>query len=63
MMSTVNPTKEIQENLMGYRKLNEELKRKVLQLKDLLEKVLMLDPTKRISLNQALTHPFITEKI
>ena len=62
-MSTINPTKEIQENLMGYKKLSEELKRKVLQLKDLLDKILMLDPTKRISLNQALTHPFITEKI
>ena len=63
MLGTINPNKEVVENLMGYQKLTEEHKRKVLQLKDLLDKCLMLDPAKRISLNQALTHPFITEKV
>lgn len=37
--------------------------RKVKQLKDLLEGILMLDPAKRISINAALAHPFIQEKI
>ena len=37
--------------------------RKVKQLRDLLDGVLMLDPAKRISIKAALTHPFITEKI
>lgn len=63
VMGTINPTKEVVESLLGYKKLNEEHKRKVMQLKDLLDKCLMLDPAKRISLNQALTHPFITEKV
>ena len=62
-MSTINPTKEVTESLWGYHHLTDENKRKVLQLKELLEKCLMLDPAKRISLNQALSHPFITEKI
>ncbi|XP_073234228.1 uncharacterized protein [Porites lutea] len=63
VMGSINPTKEVVESLLGYKKLNEEHKRKVMQLKDLLDKCLMLDPAKRISLNQALTHPFITEKL
>ena len=62
-MGSINPNKEVVESLLGYKKLNEEHKRKVMQLKDLLDKCLMLDPAKRISLNQALTHPFITEKV
>ena len=32
----------------------------VLQLKDLLDKMLTLDPTKRITVKEALSHPFIT---
>ncbi|PFX31397.1 Serine/threonine-protein kinase PRP4-like [Stylophora pistillata] len=63
VMGAINPNKEVVESLLGYKKLNEEHKRKVMQLKDLLDKCLMLDPAKRISLNQALTHPFITEKV
>ena len=62
-MGTINPNKDVVESLLGYKKLNEEHKRKVMQLKDLLDKCLMLDPMKRISLNQALSHPFITEKV
>ncbi|KAK3701456.1 hypothetical protein QZH41_004062 [Actinostola sp. cb2023] len=63
VMSSINPTKEITESLFGFHKLDEVHKRKVNQLKDLLDKILMLDPAKRLSLNEALTHPFITEKI
>ncbi|KAM7539461.1 hypothetical protein Aperf_G00000054838 [Anoplocephala perfoliata] len=37
--------------------------KKVHQFKDILDKMLMLDPTKRIALNDALTHPFIREPI
>ena len=36
---------------------------KVTQLKDLLDKSLMLDPQKRIGIDGLLTHPFIREKI
>ncbi|VDL19896.1 unnamed protein product [Hymenolepis diminuta] len=37
--------------------------KKVLQFKDLLDKMLILDPAKRIALNDALIHPFIKEPI
>lgn len=37
--------------------------KKVLQFKDLLDKMLILDPAKRIALNDALIHPFIKEPL
>lgn len=49
--------------MIGFQRLPEDQMKKVMQLKDLLDKVLMLDASKRISINQALTHPFIQEKI
>lgn len=39
-------------------KLPESEARKVMQLADLLEKALMLDPSKRLTPSQALKHPF-----
>ena len=49
--------------LIGNQRLEESHYRKVTQLKDLLEKIFMLDPAKRITINEALSHPFIKEKI
>lgn len=43
--------------------LQPELVKKVNQFRDLLDKALLLDPSKRLSIGQALNHPFITEKI
>ncbi|XP_017262295.1 pre-mRNA processing factor 4Bb isoform X2 [Kryptolebias marmoratus] len=63
VMSTINPTKDLLAELIGGQRLPEDQRKKVMQLKDLLEGTLMLDPAKRISINQALQHPFIQEKI
>ena len=63
MMSTMNATKELTESLVDSHKVEDDLKRKVLQFKDLMDKLLLLDPSKRLSVNQALTHPFITERM
>ncbi|XP_017309154.1 pre-mRNA processing factor 4Bb [Ictalurus punctatus] len=63
MMSTINPTKDLLADLVGGQRLPEEQRKKVMQLKDLLDGTLMLDPAKRISINQALQHPFIQDKI
>uniref|UniRef100_A0A1A7XGF1 Serine/threonine-protein kinase PRP4 homolog n=1 Tax=Iconisemion striatum TaxID=60296 RepID=A0A1A7XGF1_9TELE len=63
LMSTINPTKDMLSELIGCQRLPEDQRKKVMQLKDLLEGTLMLDPAKRISINQALQHPFIQEKI
>lgn len=51
------------DELKGSQKLDAGHAKKCEQLKDLLDKMLMLDPSKRISLNEALLHPFITEKL
>uniref|UniRef100_T1J4Z1 Serine/threonine-protein kinase PRP4 homolog n=1 Tax=Strigamia maritima TaxID=126957 RepID=T1J4Z1_STRMM len=63
VMTTITQSKDLLAELVGYQHLPDEQSRKVGQLRDLLEKILMLDPSKRISINQALTHPFIQEKI
>uniref|UniRef100_A0A8C8F126 Serine/threonine-protein kinase PRP4 homolog n=1 Tax=Oncorhynchus tshawytscha TaxID=74940 RepID=A0A8C8F126_ONCTS len=63
VMSTINPTKELLADMVGCQRLPEDQRKKVAQLKDLLDLTLMLDPAKRISINQALQHPYIQEKI
>ena len=63
VLTSINPTKDLLADLVGYQRLPEDQMRKVRQLKDLLENMLMLDPGKRISINAALAHPFIQEKI
>jgi serine/threonine-protein kinase PRP4 len=45
-------------SLLTPAKLPESEARKVMQLADLLDKALMLDPSKRITPSQALKHPF-----
>lgn len=63
MMSNIQPIRDLQAELIAGQSLSEAEQRKVSQLKDLLEKILMLDPSKRISTVQALSHPFIVEKM
>ena len=62
-MSSIPPSRDLLASLVGEQSLDDTHLRKVHQLKDFLEKCFLLDPTKRISINQALTHPFITEKL
>ena len=63
VLTTINSSKGLMSEMIGFQRLPEDQMKKVMQLKDLLDKVLMLDASKRISINQALTHPFIQEKI
>lgn len=62
-MTVVKVTRDLQSELVAGQALPQDQLRKVSQLKDLLEKALAIDPAKRISLNNALTHPFIQDKI
>lgn len=59
----IKPTRDLQQELIAGQNLPDDQIRKVSQLKDLLDKVFALDPAKRISLNHALAHPFIQDKI
>jgi serine/threonine protein kinase len=63
VLSSIHPSKDLQSDLIGFQRLPEDQLRKVTQLRDLLDKLLMLDPTKRLSISQALSHPFLQEKI
>lgn len=63
MIRDFQSTRDLMSDLIGSSKLNESMLRKVNQFKDLLDRMLMLDHTKRISLNEALQHPFITERM
>nr|CAD7575094.1 unnamed protein product [Timema californicum] len=63
VMSTLNPSRDLLAELVGNQNLPEDQSRKVHQLKDLLERILMLDSSKRVAINHALTHAFIQEKI
>nr|CAD7429475.1 unnamed protein product [Timema monikensis] len=63
VMSTLNPSRDLLAELVGNQNLPEDQSRKVHQLKDLLERILMLDSSKRVAINHALTHSFIQEKI
>lgn len=62
-MPSINKTRNLDQELTGGVKLPEDQMKKVLQLRDFMDKLFMLDPAKRITLNQCLTHPFIQEKI
>jgi len=63
VMSNINPTRDLMQILIGNQILPDDHLNKVNQLKDLLEKITMVDPMKRISLSAAIAHPFIQEKI
>eukprot|EP00092_Neocalanus_flemingeri_P034477 GFUD01037488.1.p1 GENE.GFUD01037488.1~~GFUD01037488.1.p1 ORF type:complete len:872 (-),score=308.97 GFUD01037488.1:41-2599(-) len=62
-MPVVNKIRNLDTELIGGNKLPEDQLRKVSQFRDFLDKIFMLDPAKRISLNECLTHPFIQEKM
>lgn len=62
-MTTITANRDLHSELVGSQRLPDDQAKKVQQLKDLLEKILMLDASKRVAINQALMHPFIVEKI
>ena len=62
-MTAFNSSRDLLADLVGGQVLDDAHLRKVHQLRDLLDKLFVLDPSKRLSINQALMHAFITEKI
>jgi serine/threonine-protein kinase PRP4 len=62
-MTSINPSKDLLKELIGNQDLPPDQYRKVTQLRDLLDRVLMLDNSKRATTRDALSHPFIAERI
>ncbi|KAG5442875.1 Serine/threonine-protein kinase PRP4 [Clonorchis sinensis] len=63
VIRNLQPTRDLMTELSADTKMSEPILRKVTQFKDLLEKMLVLDPARRLPLNEALQHPFITERM
>jgi serine/threonine-protein kinase PRP4 len=62
-LSNIQVSRDLQAELIAGQKLPPDQLKKVKQLADLLDKALMLDPSKRLGIGQSLSHPFIAEKI
>lgn len=62
-MPVIRATRNLHYELIADQNLPEDQLRKVIQLRELLDSIIALDPAKRIPLNQALAHPFIQEKM
>lgn len=60
-MGHISVTRDLGQELMCEKNVTEVLKKKILQFKDLCEKIFTLDPSKRIVPSEALMHPFIRE--
>ncbi|KAF5398500.1 Serine/threonine kinase [Paragonimus heterotremus] len=63
VIRNLQPTRDLMTELLGDTKLTDPILRKVTQFRDLLEKMLVLDPARRLPLSEALQHPFITERM
>lgn len=63
VMDLHKPTKDLMAMLLGDHKVAADDRRLLVHFRDLLEKMLMVDPEKRISIKEALNHPFIKEKL
>ncbi|CAF3177142.1 unnamed protein product [Rotaria socialis] len=61
-VSNISPCRDLLSLLIGHQRLPEDQMKKVLQLRDLLEKVLIFDPQKRLNIKQSFEHPFIQER-
>ncbi|CAF0733348.1 unnamed protein product [Brachionus calyciflorus] len=59
VLSNIPPTRDIQSELIANQRLPEDQLKKVLQLKDLLDKILVIDTNRRITIKEAMSHPFV----
>ncbi|XP_037084794.1 serine/threonine-protein kinase PRP4 homolog [Pollicipes pollicipes] len=61
VMSSIPPTRDLLQELVGVQNLSADHLKKVHQLRELLERALMMDSSKRISPSEALRHAFVQE--
>lgn len=62
VLTNIQPNRDILSELIGGQSLPQDQYIKIKQLSDFLDKALTIDPSKRLEINQALAHPFITDK-
>ncbi len=61
-VTNINACRDLLSLLVGHQRLPEDQMKKVLQLRDFLDKILQFDPQKRINIKQSFEHPFIQER-
>jgi len=61
-ISNITACRDLKSLLIGHQRLNEDQMKKVLQLKELLDKILIFDPQQRLNVKQAFDLPFIQER-
>lgn len=63
VLTNIQTNRDIPSELIAGQSLPQDQYIKIKQLSDFLDKALMIDPSKRLEINQALAHPFITDKL
>ncbi|UJR27090.1 hypothetical protein I4U23_008391 [Adineta vaga] len=61
-ITNINPCRDLLPLLIGNQRLPEDQMKKVLQLRDFLDKILIFDPQKRLNIKQSFEQPFIQER-
>lgn len=60
VMTNIQKTRNLQDELIAGQNLPKDQETKVIELRKLLENILCLDPSRRLSIKEALNHPFIS---
>ena len=59
LITNITGSRDLHSELIANQRLPDDQLKKVLQLKDLLDKILVIDTTKRIGIREAISHPFV----
>ncbi|CAG0922143.1 unnamed protein product [Notodromas monacha] len=63
VITSMQASRDLHGELIGNQKLQEDHVRKVAQLRELLDRIMVYDTSRRISVSEALSHAFISEKL
>ena len=63
LLTNIPISRDLHTELISNQRMPEDQLKKVVQLKDLLDKILIIDTTKRITIKQAISHPFVDDKL
>uniref|UniRef100_A0A7E4UUK7 Serine/threonine-protein kinase PRP4 homolog n=1 Tax=Panagrellus redivivus TaxID=6233 RepID=A0A7E4UUK7_PANRE len=63
VLPVISPSRDLTQELIGDQSVDREGYKQIESFRSLLDKMTMLDPTKRITCNDAAKHPFITESL
>lgn len=62
VLANIPVTRRLESDISSNHRMPEDQAKKVDQLRDLLDKMLIIDTTKRVTIRQILTHPFVDDK-